>query len=77
MDRRTLFTLAIVTLVVLAALAGVLPLSGCHNAGTRAADVGASGTPGAVYTCPMHPEVTSPKPGECPKCHMKLVKKGS
>lgn len=25
-----------------------------------------------VYTCPMHPEVTSNKPGKCPKCGMKL-----
>ncbi|AMR29498.1 hypothetical protein A0257_21985 [Hymenobacter psoromatis] len=29
----------------------------------------------AVYVCPMHPEVTSDKPGSCPKCHMALVKK--
>ena len=26
-----------------------------------------------VYTCPMHPEVTSDKPGSCPKCGMELV----
>lgn len=25
------------------------------------------------YTCPMHPEVTSDHPGECPKCGMDLV----
>ena len=24
------------------------------------------------YTCPMHPEVLSPKPGTCPKCGMAL-----
>ena len=27
------------------------------------------------YTCPMHPEVKSDKPGNCPKCGMKLVPK--
>ncbi len=26
-----------------------------------------------TYTCPMHPEVQSNKPGNCPKCGMKLV----
>ncbi|MDB5119368.1 MAG: hypothetical protein JWN56_586 [Sphingobacteriales bacterium] len=28
----------------------------------------------ATYTCTMHPEVTSNKPGKCPKCGMDLVK---
>lgn len=28
-----------------------------------------------VYTCPMHPEVQSNEPGQCPKCGMRLVKK--
>lgn len=33
-----------------------------------------AGTPGAaVYTCPMHPEVRSDRPGRCPKCGMQLV----
>ena len=28
--------------------------------------------PGAVYTCPMHPEVQQDHPGNCPKCGMTL-----
>jgi hypothetical protein len=28
----------------------------------------------ALYSCPMHPEVTSDKPGKCPKCKMNLEK---
>ena len=30
---------------------------------------------GVIYTCPMHPEIISDKPGKCPKCKMNLVKK--
>ncbi len=26
-----------------------------------------------TYACPMHPDVTSPEPGRCPKCGMKLL----
>lgn len=28
-----------------------------------------------TYTCPMHPEETSDKPGSCSKCGMDLVEK--
>jgi monomeric isocitrate dehydrogenase len=28
-----------------------------------------------AYTCPMHPEVKSDKPGKCPKCGMDMVEK--
>jgi hypothetical protein len=40
-------------------------------AATPAADSAAA----TVYTCPMHPEIVSDKPGRCPKCGMKLVPK--
>jgi hypothetical protein len=31
--------------------------------------------PAFHYVCPMHEDVTSKKPGKCPKCKMKLEKK--
>ena len=30
---------------------------------------------GKIYTCSMHPEVRSDKPGKCPKCGMTLIEK--
>ena len=35
----------------------------------------AAATSNEFYVCPMHPEVTSDKPGNCSKCNMVLVKK--
>src|SRR5688572_2053249 len=31
-----------------------------------------SPTPGAKFTCPMHPEIVRDGPGSCPKCGMAL-----
>ena len=33
---------------------------------------GRAGAAGAIYTCPMHPEVRQDHPGACPKCGMAL-----
>lgn len=30
-----------------------------------------------AYTCPMHPDVTSDRPGKCPKCRMDLVRRAA
>ncbi|MFO1511960.1 MAG: heavy metal-binding domain-containing protein [Verrucomicrobiota bacterium] len=40
---------------------------------TRFQNVRANTIAGAQYTCPMHPDVVSAKPGDCPKCGMALV----
>lgn len=59
-----------------AALALVLPA--CSTDSTTTAATGKTDQPAAVhsgahlYQCPMHPEVTSDKPGTCPKCGMHL-----
>ena len=38
------------------------------------AELGVVRAQSARYSCPMHPEVTSTRPGRCPKCGMTLVK---
>lgn len=75
MARSTWFTLAVL-IVIVVTLAGLMALTGCSKAAAPGGAVSPASTTGVVYTCPMHPEVTSPKPGECPKCHMALEKKG-
>lgn len=42
------------------------------NAGDGRYDIVPEGYNGAVYTCPMHPEVRQPKMGSCPLCGMGL-----
>jgi Cu(I)/Ag(I) efflux system membrane fusion protein len=50
-----------------------IAIASCGNKEHDRAEHNASSS--EVYTCPMHPEVTSDKPGSCPKCGMDLVKK--
>ena len=45
-----------------------LVITGCKKTETTTAE-------GQKYTCEMHPEVVQDKPGDCPKCHMKLTAK--
>jgi len=45
------------------------------GAGCAKTERAASSSAGTKYTCPMHPEVMQDKPGNCPKCGMKLVEK--
>ena len=43
-----------------------------HTSAKPPAPVAASADAGAIYTCPMHPEVRQVGPGTCPECGMAL-----
>ena len=65
--KTTKWTLsALLALVVTAAATGV---TGCKNSDKENSEQARQ------YTCSMHPEVVQDKPGNCPKCGMKLVEK--
>jgi P-type Cu+ transporter len=44
----------------------------CGHAGHGAAAASPPADPGAIYTCPMHPEIEQVGPGSCPICGMAL-----
>jgi multidrug efflux pump subunit AcrA (membrane-fusion protein) len=71
----------VVTLVI--AAGSIVAIAACISACTRTPSEPASSAVGAttgsgaektLYTCGMHPEVIQDKPGNCPKCGMKLVR---
>ena len=45
----------------------------CHHSSHP--DHAQSNAAGAIYTCPMHPEIEQTGPGDCPKCGMALEPK--
>ena len=68
MKRRTI----IVGVIIVAAVIGVF-IPGRHNNTQRSGTV--SETAKDLYYCPMHPNFTSDKPGDCGICGMTLVKR--
>lgn len=53
-----------------------MPADHGDKMGDMTSDAKAAATAGP-YQCPMHSEVHSDKPGKCPICGMKMVKKGN
>ena len=55
-------------------LAGLM-FSSCGRSSSKEKQTVTKEVAKAEYTCPMHPDVISDKPGDCPKCGMALVEK--
>ncbi len=77
--KRTQFLAATALMAVLAA--ATLALAGCTGSSQSDKSAQSADPPDqkeektVQYTCSMHPEVVQDKPGNCPKCGMKLVEK--
>ena len=62
-----------VSVIILAAVIGFFA-AGRYFVSRR--ETAAAKTAKELYYCPMHPNFTSDKPGECAICGMSLVKRG-
>jgi membrane fusion protein, copper/silver efflux system len=51
----------------------VVGVAACTPAGDRGSANGEASVTKPLYQCPMHPDVVSDKPGDCPICGMRLV----
>ncbi len=66
--------------MVLALATAALVVAGCTSSTRNEAapnnnSTAQKGEKVVQYTCPMHTDVVQDKPGNCPKCGMKLVEK--
>lgn len=64
MNKNRLF----ITLTLISLSAGLISLGACKRNSTEK-----TSAQKAVYTCPMHPQYTADRPGDCPICGMRLV----
>ncbi len=71
MTKQTRTAALIVAIAVAVMVTGVV----WNARRDRGEHVHAADAQGSIYYCPMHPSVTSNKPGNCPICGMKLVKR--
>lgn len=68
---RGVQAMAIVRWLLILGAAAAAAFSILHVAGVIGVEEGERG----IYYCPMHPHVVQDHPGECPICHMTLVRK--
>lgn len=62
-------------LIITALAVAVIAVIAIGATGCKKESSTQSGGQTVKYTCSMHPEVVQDKPGNCPKCGMKLIEK--
>ena len=70
MNRRMIIVISSIATLLLLGVAGVM-----WQRSTAETEHSHETAQGDIYYCPMHPTVTSDKPGSCPICGMTLVKR--
>src|SRR5690242_2251350 len=67
-EHRSMLLKAFLTISIAAAMVALtMPVSGVVTAQTKPKQ-----QQSITYSCPMHPDYKSKKPGKCPKCGMTL-----
>jgi ABC-type phosphate/phosphonate transport system substrate-binding protein len=64
-------------MLIMMSIAAMFALVACSNSNTNSTNQQNSKDTSKhiYYTCTMHPEIHSDKPGKCPKCGMELVER--
>jgi len=68
MRTKPVFTFTLAALMICTSVSGINHLTATGQTQRKSQSKRAA----AHYACPMHPEVTSRRPGKCPKCGMAL-----
>lgn len=62
-------------LIAVIAVSAIFMINACSSDTPKEKAIAPKEVAKVQYTCPMHPEVVTDKPGNCPKCGMALVEK--